>query len=556
MLAAFAVTLVLASAGVLAISPTVRMALFGSYPKDTDKLANRATDAETTDNSEVPETKPNELSAPVENDGPFIVMPDDGKLLWASPTQGDAVPLNYVAPGAQLVVVARLADLMNSKEGARVLKALGPEFEQARAQWEETVGLTWQQISQLVLTLHDNGQDVPRAAYVVYLLDPIEEDELVSNWKEARKVEAASSHYYEVGQRAFYVPEAGAGKILVAASPNDIKEVIEFAGAPPALRRELATLLQSSDQDRHVTLVFAPGFLFNNLFRDGRSYAIGEGGEFRRPLEWLLGDELKACLLSFQFDDPFYLEMRAYGQVNHDTPALAVELQSRLKDAPDLIEAHFQEYYPPTYWRRAALRVPQMVRFLHQQTRVGVEDNQAIVNAALPPTAAHNLTFAAKMLMTSPASDPAAVAVAPDVPAAPKTIEELLSSTMNLSFDQKSLEFAMRDLAADVKEAHPTLTFDFQIKILGTDLQLNGITRNQQIADFSASNQTVADVLTSLVMRANPVTTVQNPSDADQKLVWVIGPDPDVPDHQVVLITTRDAAARKSYTLPAPFSPK
>jgi hypothetical protein len=127
---------------------------------------------------------------------------------------------------------------------------------------------------------------------------------------------------------------------------------------------------------------------------------------------------------------------------------------------------------------------------------------------------------------------------------------------MNLSFDQKSLEFAMRDLAADVKEAHPTLPFEFDVKILGTDLQLNGITRNQQIAEFSANNQSIANVLTSLVMRANPVTTVQAPSELDQKLIWVVGPDPDMPDRPIVLITTRDAAARKSYTLPKPFQPE
>ena len=134
--------------------------------------------------------------------------------------------------------------------------------------------------------------------------------------------------------------------------------------------------------------------------------------------------------------------------------------------------------------------------------------------------------------------------------------EQCISLLLNLSFDQKSLEFAMRDLAADVKEAHPTLPFDFDVKILGSDLQLNGITRNQQIAEFTASNQSIADVLTSLVMRANPVTTVQAASELDQKLIWVVGPDPDMPDRQIVLITTRDAAARKSYTLPKPFQPE
>jgi hypothetical protein len=49
---------------------------------------------------------------------------------------------------------------------------------------------------------------------------------------------------------------------------------------------------------------------------------------------------------------------------------------------------------------------------------------------------------------------------------------------------------------------------------------------------------------------------VQDPSEANQKLVWVIGPDPDDAGKQVVLITTRAAAAAKNYKLPSPFVPK
>jgi hypothetical protein len=56
-------------------------------------------------------------------------------------------------------------------------------------------------------------------------------------------------------------------------------------------------------------------------------------------------------------------------------------------------------------------------------------------------------------------------------------------------------------------------------------------------------------------MRANPVTTVTQPSELDQKLVWLIGPDPDDSNKRIVLITTRDGAQRKEYELPAPFRP-
>jgi hypothetical protein len=84
-------------------------------------------------------------------------------------------------------------------------------------------------------------------------------------------------------------------------------------------------------------------------------------------------------------------------------------------------------------------------------------------------------------------------------------------------------------------------------------LKIDGITRNQSIRDFKQENQTVADILTALVRKANPVTTVKDASEPDQKLVWVIGPDPESPGRQVILITTRAAAAAKKHQLPPPF---
>jgi hypothetical protein len=114
----------------------------------------------------------------------------------------------------------------------------------------------------------------------------------------------------------------------------------------------------------------------------------------------------------------------------------------------------------------------------------------------------------------------------------------------------------MRDLAEDVSGQLKGAPFEFSIKIIGDDLKLEGITRNQSIRDFQQENQTVADILTALVRKANPVTTVQDPSEKDQKLVWLVGADPENPSQQAVLITTRTAAATKKYTLPPPFVSK
>ncbi len=194
-----------------------------------------------------------------------------------------------------------------------------------------------------------------------------------------------------------------------------------------------------------------------------------------------------------------------------------------------------------------------MVRFLQRHIRFATEDDQAVVNAVLPFQAAHNLVFSAVMLLQARTDTPSRSIAAASQPTVPQTLEELINTTISLSFDQKSLELAIHDLAAEVQEKYPTLPFAFDIHIAGGDLQLSGITRNQQISNFRAAGKTLGEVLTALVLRANPVTSVTRASDPEQKLVWVIGPDPSTPDRQILLITTRDAAARHGYQLPRSF---
>jgi hypothetical protein len=197
-----------------------------------------------------------------------------------------------------------------------------------------------------------------------------------------------------------------------------------------------------------------------------------------------------------------------------------------------------------------------MVGQLQQQIRIAVEQDQVIVNSVLPGSAGHNLVLGGELLVSTTPGAAAPAVVAVQAPAGPKSIEEALQTRSTYSFDSQSLEFAMRDLAEEVQGNLKGAPFEFAIKILGDDLKIDGITRNQSIRDFKQENQPVADILTALVRKANPVTTVKNPSEPDQKLVWVVGPDPDSPGREIILITTRAAAAAKKYKLPAPFVAK
>jgi lysophospholipase L1-like esterase len=117
------------------------------------------------------------------------------------------------------------------------------------------------------------------------------------------------------------------------------------------------------------------------------------------------------------------------------------------------------------------------------------------------------------------------------------------------SFVEALLELEQSVAAADPKAK------GFGIHILGIDLQLEGITKNQRITGLKREDATVADILTALVVAANPDRRATGPDDPRQKLVWVVGPHPQQPDTAAILITTRKGAQGK-FTLPTVFQPK
>ena len=91
-----------------------------------------------------------------------------------------------------------------------------------------------------------------------------------------------------------------------------------------------------------------------------------------------------------------------------------------------------------------------------------------------------------------------------------------------------------------------------KIRIIGSDLQLMGITQNQQVRDFKQANVPLRQVLTELVRRANPDKTATGANDEKQALIWVVVDDAAKEGVKEILITTRESAAGK-YELPTEF---
>jgi hypothetical protein len=235
-------------------------------------------------------------------------------------------------------------------------------------------------------------------------------------------------------------------------------------------------------------------------------------------------------------------------------------LQERLRSAPAEIENWFVESPPHPYWRAVALRYPQMLRQLNEYSRFGVENGVAIMNAYLPTQGAGNLIAASWIALQPGATTAEASGSSVSTPTAtpPLTIDEYLARPVRLSFDQEPIEVALALIGDEANAGLPAGTPALQFLLDGDAFEKAGITRNQQIRDFRADNTPVRVLLTELAKRGNPVTTVTDTRQDDQKLIWVVAPAPagSAGDAATIIsLTTREAAAAAGIPLPKEFAP-
>jgi hypothetical protein len=182
-----------------------------------------------------------------------------------------------------------------------------------------------------------------------------------------------------------------------------------------------------------------------------------------------------------------------------------------------------------------------MTRKLATYTRTGFDRDYVLLRCYLPAMAGHNLLLAAELTLAEGLGAPAPAAEAA-APAREWTIKEKLQRRISLRMPRDTLEAALQHLARAI---------DVEIAILGADLQVEGITKNQSL-EIDLRDQPGEEILVDILRRANPDKSAAGPADPRQKLVYVIGPRTPG-DSPVILITTRARAAERGDTLPAPF---
>jgi serine/threonine-protein kinase len=459
------------------------------------------------------------------------LIDDDGATLWVSPTAGPPIEAKLIGLGAQAMLVVRPIDLLQSVEGQRFFTALGPAGDVLRAAIETSTGVKFDAIKRIQIAIYPGADGAaPRMTYAVELRDPAVVAELAKNWPGAAAGSFDGKQLYASDKVAYYLPAWGENRWLAVGPIDVIQDAIRQGDHSVTLGSSVDKLLVATDSQRQVTFVAAPQFLFD----DAMHFFSGVGERMRQPLADFLGDDVRAVSFSIQIsDENSFAEMRVLGTLGRKPGEYANRYFARLGNLADTIEnAQVGAKFSP-YGEKTLRRFPQMLREVKLNLRAGEEDGQALVRCYLPPRAAHNLAQATDLAIHEAAGSSSASGATSGGNSGPALtgMAAKLAKKITVGFPKEGLDRALEIWANET---------GVKVVMLGPDMQMEGITKNQQIKDFNSKDQPAEAVLLALLKIANP----------QGKLVYVLKPESSGGE-VVVQITTRAAAAKRKDQLPA-----
>ena len=495
------------------------------------------------------------------------VIRDDDRLLYTPPYAGSNTPveLNLLPPGPSLLVSVDGSMIfddsiqwMNSID-----QLLLPAWRTALTNIATRIKVPHKNIKRLTIALYPGDREELESALSVQLQDPVDFDRLVKNLKvsKARTKDGATLFSSdEVDADAYYFLESDnetetGRKQITAFAQGSVQRISDLAaidGETIPLPRTMETLWKATDVDADICIMTTPNF----LFADGRILLEELTPRLIDPLRQYLIPDVSALLIVLdEKDDRFYAEWRvaAAGAVNEIS--LSRSMRKSVDRWPGWAESIAARQDHPDPLVSVANRFPTIANFVSQRTRTGVSRATATANVYLPLRPLPQLAFATLYAAGLPERE----ASAEESIAKSLTLDEMLALKMSVSFDAEDMQPAFDVVLDALAEQLPDGAARPVLTIQGGDLQLKGITQNQQIRKFSKTDVPFREVLTALVVAANTDKTASGPSDSKQILIWAIerlknGEEEDGKEGvSEIVITTRDAAGGGVYEIPPEF---
>lgn len=525
--------------------PAVAIADESAETEAAGELSNDTGDgSEATGSNVSDEVAPPKVPQPVSYVQTFIE--DDQQTLWESPTTGAPIDISFVPVAPRIIVAVNWSSIYASQDGQRTIRALGPAMDAKLRALESRAGFSLAKIKSMVVSLHSSASLEYETCAVVTLLNPSPTSDCLDNWKQPSPIAGAEDVFEGSGTAWWIADKSDAGEVrsFVVGPAELVRRAAggEVAYATGTLRK----LVASSDADRDINLIFPMISLFNTegqkLLADQQSWA--------NELRFALPEPVRGLLLSLHFDKGDYLEIRVDHSSELNASETVMEMRSRSQNKLAEISTELDQRQAIAFWEPLRTRFSGMLRELKGQLRWGSEFDRVTGNAWLPPGALHNLIAATELAMTF---EPRAQAVAAAKPKIPQTLEELLAARRDLSIaNPPDLNVLLKNIQEEVSDQYLEMPFEFNIRIAGADLQKEGITQNQRPGPLKIKDKSLSDILTQVMVSANPSRDITGPSDPNCKLVWVLDKDP-ASGKNYVLVTTRAAASEKGFTLPTAF---
>jgi len=480
---------------------------------------------------------------------------DDGEAtLWEAPTTGLEIEFSWLPSGTEILLHLRGKELLAAPGGLALLKSLGPDFKKSRATFEQRAGLAIVEMDSLTVALVPNQTDGYKSFFQV-VASGVTREQLVGAWGQPDEIQLPSNRKLFAGDDDAWcfidMPDADSTDVplkFVFGEPRVVQQVVQDNGIV-ALPEALDRLARRTDRQRHATLLA----LANALVNENARGMWGQWSERLIPaLRLRMPDEVRAFSVGLHVDDGEYVEFNVDHSADISSEDLAVELRETIAEALSKVEQFSQSLARTEYWQRLQNRFGLMLQELNTAVRWDTEFGHLIGNAWLPPNAAQNLLSGSELTMTF--SNSIAVTEQEQLPS---SIEELLATKRSLNVtNPPDLNVLLSDIRAEIMDDYPGLGFSFQIKLMGSDLQKDGITQNQRPGPLAIVDQPLSAILTQIMTSANPDKTISGPADPNCKLVWVLAKDPEDEANKAILITTRAAAKEKDYSLPSVFVEK
>ncbi|MDB4423295.1 hypothetical protein N9276_01810 [Rhodopirellula sp.] len=483
---------------------------------------------------------------------------DDDRLLYVPPYAADTEKssLEYLPPGPAIVASLRVSSIVESNIGDALIEVFSPELDDLISSIAERAKLPVDSIQRCGLALHPGKEGWPEVSLAIQLNSPIPAKDLIEKWEVAASRTADGVTIYagdSLESDAYYFQGKGEDPVsrFAIGSVARISEVAETEGAGILLPRNSQSLWNATSEDADIVVLFAsPNF----LFADGREVLLNTLPAFVAPLKSALQPDVSALLVTVDFgDEQMFVETRMTPSGGTSAAALVRMLQGEIGGWPDWADDFIVNSVPDASWRLLANRLRSMVGFVAERVRYGVSDDMAVANTYLPAQAVPQVALATVLALNTP--EGVSVATGTSTAAKALSIEDMLNRKMSVTFEQESLEFAIDSIVTAFERDLPSGSKMPKIRILGSDLQLMGITQNQQVRDFKQSSVPLRQVLTELVLRANPDKSATGANDEKQSLIWVVVDDAAKPGSKEILITTRNSAAGK-YDVPPEFQVK